>query len=176
MRRTVHEGAINAIAWQPGQARVATAGEDGAVRILQVGADEPLVVVRPSRRTIDVIGWSPKGDMLAVAKADAGLLFGADGKQIRRIPAVDSTITGLTWSPDGGAIAVLVLRRRARDRSEHGRAPAAPAGQGIDAQPRLEPGWADRRVRLPGQQRARLALPAGRATPCCRGRRSSRAR
>jgi G3E family GTPase/WD40 repeat protein len=106
MRRTVHEGAINAIAWQPGQARVATAGEDGAVRILQVGADEPLVVVRPSRRTIDVIGWNPKGDRLAVAKADAGLLFGGDGKQIRRIPAVDSTITGLTWSPDGGAIAV----------------------------------------------------------------------
>ena len=106
MRRTVHEGAINAIAWQPGQARVATAGEDGAVRILQVGADEPLGVVRPSRRTIDVIGWNPKGDRLAVAKADAGLLFGADGKQIRRIPAVDSTITGLTWSPDGGAIAV----------------------------------------------------------------------
>jgi G3E family GTPase/WD40 repeat protein len=106
MRRSVHEGAINALAWQPGQARAATAGEDGAVRILQVGADEPLVVVRPSRRTIDVIGWNPKGDRLAVAKADAGLLFAADGKQIRRIPAVDSTITGLTWSPDGGAIAV----------------------------------------------------------------------
>jgi G3E family GTPase/WD40 repeat protein len=105
MRRSIHEGAINALAWQPGQARMATAGEDGAVRILQVGADEPLEVVRPSRRTIDVIGWSPKGDMLAVAKADAGLLFGADGKQIRRIPAVDSTITGLTWSPDGAAIA-----------------------------------------------------------------------
>ena len=50
LRRTVHEGAINAIAWQPGQARVATAGEDGAVRILQVGADEPLVVVRPARQ------------------------------------------------------------------------------------------------------------------------------
>lgn len=106
MRRTVHEGAINALAWQPGQSRMATAGEDGAVRVLQVGADEPLVVVRPSRRTIDVIGWSPKGDRLAVAKADAGVLFSADGKQIRRIPAVDSTITGLAWSPDGGAIAV----------------------------------------------------------------------
>jgi G3E family GTPase/WD40 repeat protein len=106
LRRTVHDGAINALAWQPGQARAATAGEDGAVRILSVGADEPVEVVRPSRRTIDVIGWSPKGDRLAVAKADGGLLFGADGKQIRRLPAVDSTITGLTWSPDGGAIAV----------------------------------------------------------------------
>ncbi|HXU02750.1 MAG TPA: GTP-binding protein [Polyangia bacterium] len=105
LRRTVHEGAINAIAWQPGQARMATAGEDGAVRILQVGADEPLVVVRPARRAIDVIAWSPKGDLLAVAKNDAGVLFAPDGKQVRRIPAVDSTITGLTWSPDGAAIA-----------------------------------------------------------------------
>src|SRR4029079_18726448 len=49
---------------------------------------------------------SPTGDLLWVARASAGLLLGADGKQIRRIPAVDSTITGLTWSPDGGAIAV----------------------------------------------------------------------
>ena len=47
LRREVHEGAINAIAWQPGQARIATAGEDGAVRILQLGADEPVTVVRP---------------------------------------------------------------------------------------------------------------------------------
>ncbi len=105
LRRTVHEGAINAIAWQPGQARLATAGEDGAVRIQQVGADEPLVVVRPARRAIDVIAWSPKGDLLAVAKGDAGVLFAPDGKQVRRIPAVDSTITGLSWSPDGAAIA-----------------------------------------------------------------------
>ena len=43
--------------------------------------------------------------MLAVAKGDAGFIFTADGKQLRRIPAVDSTITGLTWSPDGAAIA-----------------------------------------------------------------------
>jgi G3E family GTPase len=105
LRRSVHEGAINALEWQPGQARVASAGEDGAVRILQLGADEPVTVVRPARRSIDVIAWSPKGDMLAVAKGDAGFIFGADGKQLRRIPAVDSTITGLTWSPDGAAIA-----------------------------------------------------------------------
>ena len=59
--------------------------------------------------------------MLAVAKGDAGFIFGADGKQMKRIPAVDSTITGLTWSPDGAAHRVLVLRRRARDRSEDGR-------------------------------------------------------
>ena len=62
MRRDGPRGRDQSIAWQPGQARVATAGEDGAVRILQLGADEPLVVVRPSRRTIDVIGWNPKGD------------------------------------------------------------------------------------------------------------------
>jgi G3E family GTPase/WD40 repeat protein len=105
MRRSVHEGAINAISWQAGQARLASAGEDGAVRIVQVGAEEPQTVVRPARRSIDIIEWSPKGDLLAVAKADAGFIFDAAGKQLRRIPAVDSTITGLTWSPDGAAIA-----------------------------------------------------------------------
>jgi WD40 repeat protein len=105
VRRTLHEGAINSLAWQPGQARLVTSGEDGAVRILQIGADEPVTVIRPGFRSIDVVAWSPKGDMLAVAKGDAGFIFTADGKQLRRIPAVDSTITGLTWSPDGAAIA-----------------------------------------------------------------------
>jgi G3E family GTPase len=104
-RRTLHEGGITAMAWQPGQARIATAGDDGAVQIFQLGADEPLTVVRPARKAIDVIAWSPKGDLLAVAKGDAGLIFSADGKQLRRIPPVDSTITGMIWSPDGAALA-----------------------------------------------------------------------
>ena len=71
LRRNVHEGAINVMAWQPGQARVATAGEDGAVRICsrrrRAGDGRAA-----RRRAIDVIAWSPKGDMLAVAKGDAG--------------------------------------------------------------------------------------------------------
>ena len=77
--------------------------------------------------------------MLAVAKGDAGFIFGADGKQLRRIPAVDSTITGLTWSPDGGAIAcscyggVHVIDPNTGGRLRH------LARQGVDAEPRLEP-------------------------------------
>src|SRR5580765_3094992 len=104
-RRTLHEGGITAMDWQPGQARIATAGEDGAVQIFQLGADEPLTVVRPARKSIDVSAWNPKGDLLAVAKGDAGLIFSADGKQLRRIPPADSTITGMIWSPDGAALA-----------------------------------------------------------------------
>jgi WD40 repeat protein len=104
-RRALHEGGITAMDWQPGQARVATAGEDGAVQIFQIGADEPLNVMRPAHKSIDVIAWSPKGDLLAVAKGDAGFIFSADGKQLRRIPPADSTITGMIWSPDGAALA-----------------------------------------------------------------------
>jgi len=104
-RRALHEGGITAMDWQPGQARIATAGEDGAVQIFQLGADEPLTVVRPARKSIDVIAWSPKGDLLAVAKGDAGFIYSADGKQLRRIPPADSTITGMIWSPDGAALA-----------------------------------------------------------------------
>jgi G3E family GTPase len=104
LRREVHEGAITSMSWQPGQARIATAGEDGAVRILQLGADEPVTVIRPGRKSIDAVAWNPKGDLLAVAKGDAGFIFAPDGKQLRRIHPVDSTITGLVWSPDGAAI------------------------------------------------------------------------
>ena len=106
MRRTVHEGAINAIAWQPGQARIATAGEDGAVRILQLGADEPVMVVRPRAERSTSSPGARRATCSRSPRATPACIFGADGKQIERIPAVDSTITGLTWSPDGGAIAV----------------------------------------------------------------------
>ena len=145
----------------PGQARLATSGEDGAVRILQIGADEPVTVVRPGYRSIDVIAWSPKGDMLAVAKGDAGFIF------TRRRQAAAAHPRRRQHDHRPHLVArrrgdrVLVLRRRARHRSDDGRAPAPPAGQRIDAEPRLEPGRQRRRVGLPGQQRALLALPAG---------------
>jgi WD40 repeat protein len=40
-----------------------------------------------------------------VAKGHTGYVYAADGKQVARLPAVESTITGLAWSPDGAAIA-----------------------------------------------------------------------
>ena len=112
----------------PAQARIATAGEDGAVRILQLGADEPVTVVRPGagRSTADRLepegrhAGGREGRRRASSSAPTASSCGG-------IPAVDSTITGLTWSPDGGGDRVLVLRRRARHRSEDGRAPAPPA-------------------------------------------------
>ena len=153
---------INAIAWQPGQARIATAGEDGAVRIL-AARRRRAGHGRPSRAKAD--RRSSPGARRATCwrsrRATPASSSAPTASRSSGIPAVDSTITGLTWSPDGGGDRVLLLRRRARDRSEDGRAPAPPGGQGIDAEPRLEPRRQRRRVGLPGQQRPLLALPAG---------------
>jgi G3E family GTPase/WD40 repeat protein len=103
--RKVHEAPVTALAWHPTQARLATAGEDGAVQIFQLGASDGITVVRPGRRWTQLVSWSPKGDMLAVAKGHTGYIYAPDGKQVARLPAVESTITGLAWSPDGAGIA-----------------------------------------------------------------------
>jgi G3E family GTPase len=103
--RKVHEAPVTSLAWHPTQARLATAGEDGAVQVFQLGADEGIPVVRAGRRWTQLCAWSPKGDMLAVAKGHTGFIYAPDGKQIVRLPAVESTITGLSWSPDGAGIA-----------------------------------------------------------------------
>jgi G3E family GTPase/WD40 repeat protein len=103
--RKVHEAPITALAWHPTQARLATAGEDGAVQIFQLGADEGVPIVRAGRRWTQLVAWSPKGDMLAVAKGHTAFIYAPDGKQVARLPAVESTITGLAWSPDGAGIA-----------------------------------------------------------------------
>ena len=103
--RKVHEAPVTALAWHPTQARLATAGEDGAVQVFQLGATDGITVVRPGRRWTQLVTWSPKGDMLAVAKGHTGYIYAPDGKQLVRLPAVESTITGLAWSPDGTSIA-----------------------------------------------------------------------
>ena len=175
-RRTVHEGAINSIAWQPGTGAPRHRGRRRRRAHPSARRRRAGDLVRPGFRSIDVIAWSPKGDMLAVAKGDAGFIFGADGKQLRRIPAVDSTITGLTWSPDGAAIACSCYGGVHVIDPRHGRTPAPPAGKRIDAEPRLEPGRQRHRVGLPGQQRALLALPARQGHGAARHARSSRGR
>ena len=103
--RKVHEAPVTTLAWHPTQARLAIAGEDGSVQIFQLGADEGIPVVRAGRRWTQLVAWSPKGDMLAVAKGHTAYIFAPDGKQLIRLPAVESTITGLAWSPDGAGIA-----------------------------------------------------------------------
>ena len=125
---TVHEGAINCdrVAAGPGAHRHRRRGRRGAhppARRRRAADGRPPVAARP----IDVIAWSPKGDMLAVAQGRRGLHLrrrrqadhAASPPSTARSPASPGRRTA-------ARIAVLVLRRRARDRSEDGRAPAAP--------------------------------------------------
>ena len=128
LRRKVHEAPITSMAWQPAQARIATAGEDGAVRILQLGADEPAItVVRPGRRPIDSSSpGAPRATCWRSRRATPGFIFGADGKQMRRHPRRRQHDHRPHLVAGRRRDRVLVLRRRARDRSQDGRAPAAP--------------------------------------------------
>jgi G3E family GTPase len=105
LHRKVHDAPITRLAWHPSTPRLATAGEDGAIRIVTLGSDDIPTIVPAANRPIDVISWSPAGDMLAVARGHTLTMFAPDGKRLARLPAVASTIMGLGWSPDGRTLA-----------------------------------------------------------------------
>jgi G3E family GTPase len=105
LHRKVHEGPITHLAWHPTSPRLASAGDDGAVRLVTLGSDEIATIVPPGNRPIDVISWNHAGDMLAVARGHTLTMFGPEGKRLARLPAVASTIMGLGWSPDGRTLA-----------------------------------------------------------------------
>jgi G3E family GTPase len=105
LHRKVHEGPITRLAWHPTSPRLATAGEDGAIRVVTLGTDEIPTIIPTGNRPVDVISWSPAGDMLAVARGHTLTMFAPDGKRLARLPAVASTIMGLGWSPDGRTLA-----------------------------------------------------------------------
>ena len=97
---------MTTLAWHPTQARLATAGEDGAVQIFQLGASDGITVVR-ARTPVDAARrLEPQGRHAGGGKgAHRVTSIAPDGKQLVRLPAVESTITGLAWSPDGAGIA-----------------------------------------------------------------------
>ena len=85
--RKVHKGAINddRLAART-QARLATAGDDGCRPVFQLGADEPASPSSGRAPVDELVAWSPKGDMLAVAKGHTGYIFAPDGKQLGGCP------------------------------------------------------------------------------------------
>jgi WD40 repeat protein len=105
IRRQLHEGAVTALAWHPGAHRLAIAGEDGAIEILDLDTSGTTTVTRSGGRGVELLAWNPAGTVLAIARGHAVAISAGDGRPISYLPAVESTIAGLSWSPDGALIA-----------------------------------------------------------------------
>jgi WD40 repeat protein len=113
-----HEEDINAVTWSPDGALLATASDDGMVRIWGTGQSpsDPVVLTPSGGHRVQSVTWSPDGKYLASgsrdgtvtvwdveAEAEAGVLTGHG-----------DAIESVAWAPDGERLATASRDRTVR--------------------------------------------------------------
>ncbi len=96
----LHKEAILSVVWHPKRALLATCGEDGAVMLLNTDNGQVKQLQEPGDAWAEQIAWSPDGSALATSTGKQATLFETSGKVRAKLPALESTITGLAWSPN----------------------------------------------------------------------------
>ena len=96
---------VASLVWHPREPRLCAGGEDGSVSFINPIDGTVTRVLEPAGCWAEHVAWNAKGSKLAVARGRAALVLAADGRELVRLPEVESTISGLAWSPDGSQLA-----------------------------------------------------------------------
>lgn len=115
VRNDGHVGPVQAVAFATDGKAVATAGDDGTVRVWDRAAGTH--TSHPGRAARNVLAFAPGGRLL-VAAADAGvlqLLDAGTGKEVRRftlpqLPECTTDVASARFTPDGRLVAVGTSR------------------------------------------------------------------
>lgn len=102
--RVVSEIAAEGYDWSPVERRLAYAGRDGEIRLVDVDAGSTRALVAGTAPA-----WSPDGRTLAFVRDGSIWLVAADGGEARRLTSGPRD-TGGRWSPDGRSIAFTTGR------------------------------------------------------------------
>ncbi|MEJ3746366.1 WD40 repeat domain-containing protein [Actinomycetes bacterium KLBMP 9797] len=110
-----YTGVAGDLAFGPG-GRLAVASDDGTVRIWDVSATAPPVVIRQPKETVPTaVAISPDGRRIAVGGSENVMVWSADGRtgpEIYRGPEVG--YSSVAFSPDGRRIAAGTYERTVR--------------------------------------------------------------
>ncbi|MER2527717.1 MAG: pentapeptide repeat-containing protein, partial [Candidatus Competibacter denitrificans] len=98
-----HSGAVNGCAWSPDGRWLASAGDDGTLRLWDAASGECRRVLAGHEDWVRGCAWSPDGRWLASAGRDGALrLWDTASGECRRVLAGhESGVRGCAFSPDG---------------------------------------------------------------------------
>ncbi len=106
---------VDALAWSPDGARLATSSVSAAAPTIQVwGADAaPLATLAGHTAPVTSLAWSPDGTLLASGSADSTVRLWGSAGEARNILSEDGPVYALAWSPDGATLAIASSAGRA---------------------------------------------------------------
>ncbi|EPH46430.1 AAA family ATPase [Streptomyces aurantiacus] len=100
-----HEQDVNCVAWSPDGTRLATASDDGTVRVWDPeGRAEPVVLTRAGGgERVQAVAWAPDGERIAAGSRDRTITVWDVGTRAELGVCVghDAPVASVSWARDG---------------------------------------------------------------------------
>jgi WD40 repeat protein len=94
---SAHRFGATRIAWHPQDARFATAGQDGFVRLWDARLDGLLKELNCGAEWVEHIAWTDNGQLLATAAGRKLKVWTKDGALVQQYPDHPNTIAAIAW-------------------------------------------------------------------------------
>jgi WD40 repeat protein len=95
------------VRWSPKGRKLATAHQDGTVKIWEAATGRPLAILRGHTGDVWTAAWSPDGRRLASGGRDATVRVwdAEEGRLLATFAGNDGPVASVSWSPDGQRLA-----------------------------------------------------------------------